>query len=92
MIFHFHFVQPTASLVYGGFIEIGTLGHHISEPLLAAGGGQRTGRRLGDTDNCQWSQASSVVSGAKARSCPAPAREQPGQLVTTQLGSCSRVV
>ena len=32
MIFHFHFVQPSpaqpspASLVYGGFIEIGTLG------------------------------------------------------------------
>ena len=43
-------------------------------------------------DNCQWSQASSVVSRTVAGSCPAPARQYHKQLVTTQLWSCSRVV
>ena len=69
--------QPSpASLVYGCFIEIGTLGwlgHHIRSHCWRPGGGQRTGRRFGDTDNCQWSQVSSVVSRAVAGSCPAPA-------------------
>ena len=76
MIFHFHFVQPTASLVYGGFIEIGTLGHHIREPLL--------GGMVEDRGRGAELVTRTTVSGPKHRQLsPEPRRG----VVRLQLGS-----